>query len=810
MRRAIVVAVVAVAPLARAQEASPTASAASVSTDGGFVAPAPALPAVPEAPPPPPPPPAAIASTSGSGVLAPAATATPLPSIGTPALVVCAVTGRAQAPVIGATVILVFPDGRAAAGTAGSDGCATFPLLPAGTYKVTVAAPGSKPADFPVAVPAVGGVKKVVSLEVATAATQEFTVEASREKAGETRRTIEPEIARTVPGTQGDALKVVQDLPGTARSSFGSGALIVRGAAPGDTRVFLDGQEIPQLYHFGGLVSVVSTEVLSSIDFLPGGFGVRYGRATAGVVDVETRGGHEDHTSGLIDASIYNTEAEIEGPIGEGAKKGRYVAAGRRSYIDAILPAVVPSDQLALTVAPRFYDYQLRYDAPTPASGTKTHLLAYGSDDAFTFVVKKPVGDAAAIRGTFLFRTLFHRLQAPVAQPLSGGWVLSLTPGLGYQAVTIDVGSLAYLQAARTDATLRAEVRGPVAPGVRLLVGFDGVLSDDIVHLKFPDFSSGDLSSLQRTKTANERYTVGEEAVYTEAEIDLGRGVTLVPGLRLDGYTPPSALSFDPRVAARWQIDPDRFLKAYAGIYHQPPDVGQWDPQVGNPHLRLPYALQLGVGGGQKFGTTSVSGELFWKWLDDLVAQAPADPGDPATRSHYDNRQIGRAYGLEVLVKRELSEKIYGWIAYTLSRSERADPYTPDGWHPFDYDQTHILTLILGWKLPRDWEAGVRFRYTSGNPYTGVAGAIYDADNDNYIQLPGRTNGARLPDFQQLDIRFDKRWQFDHWKLGAYLDVQNVYAQPNPEGIDYDYNFKKRYYVTGLPVLPLIGLRAEF
>ena len=127
--------------------------------------------------------------------------------------------------------------------------------------------------------------------------TQELIVDAAREQPGETRRSITPAEVRNMPGVSNDALKSVQNLPGVARAPFGAGMLVVRGAAPGDTRVLLDGQEIPQLYHFGGLRSVFPTEALSRIDFLPGGFGVRYGRAIGGVVDVETRGGR--HTPAI-------------------------------------------------------------------------------------------------------------------------------------------------------------------------------------------------------------------------------------------------------------------------------------------------------------------------------------------------------------------------------------------------------------------------------------------------------------------------------------------------------------------------------
>ncbi len=67
---------------------------------------------------------------------------------------------------------------------------------------------------------------------------------------------IKAEEGRRVPGTQGDTLKVVQNLPGVARASFGSGQLVVWGAAPQDTRVYVDGIHIPLLYHGGGVRSV--------------------------------------------------------------------------------------------------------------------------------------------------------------------------------------------------------------------------------------------------------------------------------------------------------------------------------------------------------------------------------------------------------------------------------------------------------------------------------------------------------------------------------------------------------------------------
>ena len=62
----------------------------------------------------------------------------------------------------------------------------------------------------------------------------------------------------------------------------------------------------------------------------------------------------------------------------------------------------------------------------------------------------------------------------------------------------------------------------------------------------------------------------------------------------------------------------------------------------------------------------------------------------------------------------------------------------------------------------------------------------------------------------QLDVRLDKQWVFDRWLLDAYLDVQNATNHVNPEGIAYNYDYTQSKVNQGLPILPLLGLRAEF
>jgi hypothetical protein len=142
-------------------------------------------------------------------------------------------------------------------------------------------------------------------------------------------------------------------------------------------------------------------------------------------------------------------------------------------------------------------------------------------------------------------------------------------------------------------------------------------------------------------------------------------------------------------------------------------------------------------------------------------------------------------------------------------RSERRDS-PGDSFRLFDYDQTHIFAAVGTYRLPRNWEVGFRFRLVSGNPTTPVTGAILNSDADEYESVNGRVNSDRVPAFHQLDLRIDKHWIFEDWRFNAYLDIQNIYNRKNPEGVEYSYDFSEKQYAQGLPILPIIGLRAEY
>ncbi|HEY3353184.1 MAG TPA: hypothetical protein VGQ83_08060, partial [Polyangia bacterium] len=169
----------------------------------------------------------------------------------------------------------------------------------------------------------------------------------------------------------------------------------------------------------------------------------------------------------------------------------------------------------------------------------------------------------------------------------------------------------------------------------------------------------------------------------------------------------------------------------------------------------------------------------------------------------------GRAYGADVLLRVRPGGRFFGWIAYTYVRAERYD-FGTGTYRPSNYDQRHLVNVLGSYQLPRRWTAGARFRLSEGYPYTPVVGSVFDADADRFSPIASRLlNSARLPAFHALDLRVDKEWVFDRWKLGLYLELQNVYNYRSPEASGDNYDYTQRGWVRGLPILPVFGVRGE-
>ncbi|MGB1274208.1 MAG: TonB-dependent receptor, partial [Nannocystaceae bacterium] len=632
-------------------------------------------------------------------------------------------------------------------------------------------------------------------------------VKSRRDEAGEvSRRTISVEEINSLPGSQGDALKSLQNFPGVARAPFGAGLLAIRGAAPGDSATYLAYHEIPQLFHFGGLTSVFNSDILTQIDFIPGNFDSRYGDAIGGIINVVPRKGRRDGFHGYIDSDLFDTGLMLEGPIG----KGSFILSGRRSYIDLILPAVLPSDGgLDLTVAPRYWDYQALFDYPL--AGGEFTARVFGSDDRTELLFSAPNDD----EGTGLSTTIFFHRADLAYRKTSDGWDFLITPSYRNDYTSLFFGDLFRFDLVSHTFSGRAEVARQLTKRVGFRIGTEFVASRYTIDVSAPPVTGGGPpASTDATITTRLSASLLSPALYTTMNIGIGENFTLYPGARFTYYGAPfNAAQLDPRLRFAWRVADKTTLKGGSGIYTQAPNPPfKYDIAFGNPAIGIERSAHQSLGIEQALPadiTLEVTG--FYKYLWDLTANSEElilKQGLIAPEL-FASTGTGHIFGGELLARKALSRNLFGWVSYTLMRSTRRDAPDQES-YLFDFDQSHILTLIGSYKLPRNWQIGARFRLVSGNPTTGVLGGVYDASSGNFQQVDGPRNGERLPAFHQLDIRVDKRWIYRRLSMTLYLDILNVYNHQNSEGFSYSYDFQQRNNIASLPILPTLGFRLEW
>jgi TonB family protein len=645
----------------------------------------------------------------------------------------------------------------------------------------------------------------------------DVVVEAKRERKEVSRVVIESAVIEKMPGAAGDPLTVIQNFAGVARAQAFSGEIIVRGSAPFDTKFFFDGTQVPIVYHFGGLRSVLPVGMIDNLEFYPGNFSPYYSDATGGIVDVGVKKLKPKKTGGYADINLFDAGAYLETPIGE---KFAIAVAARRSYVDYLVEQAIPSDApVSGLQLPRYYDYQLLANyRPAPAHDLR--LFVFGSDDGFHVILRNAARLGTQVSGNQISdHTGFYR--GLLTYKFVPNDHFENTMRFSYGKDNLDIQFFNFiLNYNLTFTHFRDTARYEWSKGLALTGGLDiqyGSMTG-VFNLPHPPQEGqtitgiGSLGQTLHQEVNNKGY-FWPAGAFVELEWRPIKQLLLLPGLRFDYFASVSQPAVAPRFTTRFDLTPQFTLKGGVGIFYQQPSFDQTDPVFGTPSLKSERAIHYSAGAEwkpRKYLVLDATG--FYKDLRNMVSITPASLNGDTSAPRYDNNGLGRVYGLELVGKHELTSKFVGWLAYTLMRAERRDSGAT-AYRLFQYDQTHILTLFGSYSLPRNWQIGSRFRYVTGNPATPVDNSIFDASTDvggyTAIYSPNKYT-YRVPAFHQLDIRVDKRWIYNTWMLTAYLDLQNVYNRANPEQPQYNYNFQNRQYSQGLPIYPILGVKGEF
>jgi hypothetical protein len=608
---------------------------------------------------------------------------------------------------------------------------------------------------------------------------------------------LDREELQKIPGTGGDFVRSLTAMPGVVNLQvpLGYNGVVIRGSSPQDSKVLIDGFEVPVLFHNIGFRAVLPAEAIDSLDYIPGGFDVAFGRASSGIVSLRTRAGAEKRTT-QAELSFIDGGLVGQGPIGD---KTRYMVALRRSTIDFFLPALIPDDvDLSLTTVPSYWDEQFRIDHQL-SSQWKLSLSSLGTDDIFELYATKQEDEEDK---RFFNRTRFLRVTA-AARWSNGPWSADLALSGLLQQFVFEAGANQFIDVRQPNLTPRTEVTrtfmrlGPLR-NVEWRIGSEAVFGRSSADLALPlEVREGEPMPNYDPDDVAVRFQgkiwLPNHADWTALTANVHPRVRATAGLRLDYFGRPDQLVVEPRGEVKVALTGPWSARASLGEFARPPE---FQSEILEDHLTAERSTQLIAGLQYDRGPLRAQSSLYYYHRRDLITHN-AD-------NTLGNNGTGRTVGGELLGTYKQGPW-FGWLSYSYSRSTRVDqPGEPR--RLFSFDQPHSLNAAVSWRHGK-WQLGGRFQLYSGLPFTPALGAVFDSDRNVYVPIFADPNSDRAPLHHQLDLRIDRDFRAGPVALTAFVDVQNVYLNESVVTYFYSYDYSERSAFKSLPLVPSLGLR---
>lgn len=573
---------------------------------------------------------------------------------------------------------------------------------------------------------------------------------------------------RVVPGAFGDPFRAIDILPSLVPIVSGLPYYYIRGAPPSAVGYYVDEVRVPYLFHFGFGPGVIQPALLDEVALHPATYPARYGRFAGGIVSGTTREPPTElYGEGRI--RLFDAGAYVEAPFAEG--RATAGVGGRYSYTAGLLSLFVPE----LTIDYRDYNARVSY-----ALNDRWRLSAVALG-AFDFAAQTEGG-----REQVLFGSEFHRLDLRADRRGDDGSTSRIAATVGIDRTR--------LEDARFAQDLVFGVRGrhawPFSRAVNAEVGFDAMF----------DFYAGDLPNPYVVSRNDYAQAVALFAPRTETATGAWasstfrplRGWEITTTMRADLFTSAGKLAVgpSPRATVRVPLVPKVSFLAALGIAPQPPAFAIPVPAIGYRGLPggLSYAYQKSAGAEARlpwgftltsvgFHHTYLNLRSFAQGADNIQLDRPQlEPGSPT-----------QAFGVEVLLKRKLSERYSAYSSATISRAQvgstRIDPAGVSR-----FDRTFVAQVGGVADLGRHWTASSRFLTYGGWP-------------------GDQTGAARLPPFFRFDLRIEKRWIWrEHRYIAFVMEGLNVTGSKEVLSRSCNAQGECRSQEIGPVIVPSIGV----
>jgi outer membrane receptor for ferrienterochelin and colicin len=290
-------------------------------------------------------------------------------------------------------------------------------------------------------------------------------------------------------------------------------------------------------------------------------------------------------------------------------------------------------------------------------------------------------------------------------------------------------------------------------------------------------------------------------------------------GVRFDHFSAiEKKNAVSPRFGMSFKVTPVTTISGSTGIYYQAPENIWLTTNPINKKLEYIKAIHY-VAGIEHLFTPELrlSVEAYYKdyskypvsvkfptyvLINGGAENGPNFVGEAASAG------FGYIKGIDFSLHKKLTGNgFYGMINYSLAESRVTA--LEGGEKPGSFDYRHNLTIIAGYQITDDWLVGVKFRYTTGRPYTPfdiAASTYYGRGIANFDDF----NGARYKDYNRLDLRVDKKWNFRKLSIVTYFELQNVFNTENVYNYFWNEYKNEQGTIYQWAFLPVGGFSIQF
>ncbi|HZI00294.1 MAG TPA: TonB-dependent receptor [Flavisolibacter sp.] len=650
----------------------------------------------------------------------------------------------------------------------------------------------------------------VKELESVTITGKRNTVRATTLESPLSIQRLTTEEIKANPGGNFDISRVIQSLPGVG-GGIGGGSfrndIIIRGGAPSENVFYLDGIEVPVINHFstqgssGGPQGILNVSFIEEVKLSTSAFDARYDNVLSSVFQFRQKTGNNSRLQGNFRLSGTEVAATFDGPLSQNTT---FLFSARRSYLEFLFSII------DLPIRPNYWDFQAK---TTTRINSKTTLsfLGIGAIDEFRFGLPKEATPEKlyVISSSPFINQWTYTIGASLRRLVNNGyWNLSLSRNTLDNRVDKfmdnqdpqDMERTLMIRSNETENKLRFDVTknsrdwkftyGLVTQYVQFDNRFEQVFRPEL---------RDNQGNITQEKIAFNSAT-GRDFLRYGAFLQAGRRffnnrLALSGGVRADANSLDNGeqnplKQFSPRISASYALNDKLNASSSYGIYYRLPSYTQiaFTNAAGASINPGQYIRSTHLAGGLEYLPNSnfrMTAEGFYKKYAAYPVSLPegislankgTEFGAIGNEPVVQNGE-GRAYGFELFLQQKLSKRFFGVFSYTLYWSEFSGingRFAPAAW-----DNRHLVTYTMGYKLPRNLEVGLKFRYQDAAPYTPFD---LEQSRANFLTLgTGILNNAlvntkRLPAFHAGDLRIDKKWNFRRLTFDLFFDIQNFYG----------------------------------